>query len=211
MALIKCPECGQMISDRAPQCPNCGYPIMKGNEAQDYDYINQQPVYYDEKIGGTKKWLYALIPFLLVTMIGGGAFYFFYYKNKQQEKEYQEQLLLDSIAKDRENSKTTITQAKEKKAQAKKEFAKTRATVKETTISSHNSPKSNYYQGFLIDPDDDYVNIRRGPSRDYDIAYQLSTFTEIYYKKADKKWLKVYDQNYNFLGYVYHDRVQKYY
>lgn len=25
MALIKCPECGRDISDKAPQCPGCGY------------------------------------------------------------------------------------------------------------------------------------------------------------------------------------------
>ena len=27
MALIECPECGKMISDKAKSCPNCGYPI----------------------------------------------------------------------------------------------------------------------------------------------------------------------------------------
>lgn len=27
MALIKCPECGKDISDRAAACPNCGCPI----------------------------------------------------------------------------------------------------------------------------------------------------------------------------------------
>lgn len=29
MALIKCPECGKEISDKAPNCINCGYPIQK--------------------------------------------------------------------------------------------------------------------------------------------------------------------------------------
>lgn len=29
MALIKCPECGKEISDKAESCPNCGYPINK--------------------------------------------------------------------------------------------------------------------------------------------------------------------------------------
>ena len=29
MALIKCPECGREISDRALSCPNCGYPISQ--------------------------------------------------------------------------------------------------------------------------------------------------------------------------------------
>lgn len=32
MALIKCPECGKEISDRAEACPNCAYPITKINE-----------------------------------------------------------------------------------------------------------------------------------------------------------------------------------
>lgn len=27
MALIKCPECGKDVSDRAAACPNCGFPI----------------------------------------------------------------------------------------------------------------------------------------------------------------------------------------
>ena len=27
MALIKCPECGKEISDKARACPNCGNPM----------------------------------------------------------------------------------------------------------------------------------------------------------------------------------------
>lgn len=30
MALIKCPECGKEISDKARSCPGCGYPINEG-------------------------------------------------------------------------------------------------------------------------------------------------------------------------------------
>ena len=29
MALMKCPECGKEISDKAVSCPNCGFPISK--------------------------------------------------------------------------------------------------------------------------------------------------------------------------------------
>lgn len=29
MALIKCPECGQEVSDKATACPRCAYPIAK--------------------------------------------------------------------------------------------------------------------------------------------------------------------------------------
>ena len=27
MAIIKCPECGRQISDKAPTCPSCGVEI----------------------------------------------------------------------------------------------------------------------------------------------------------------------------------------
>lgn len=30
MAMIKCPECGKMVSNMANSCPNCGFPISKG-------------------------------------------------------------------------------------------------------------------------------------------------------------------------------------
>lgn len=31
MALIKCPECGRSVSDRAAVCPDCGYPIAQAS------------------------------------------------------------------------------------------------------------------------------------------------------------------------------------
>ena len=33
MALVKCPECGKEISDKAVSCPNCGCPILKNNDS----------------------------------------------------------------------------------------------------------------------------------------------------------------------------------
>ena len=29
MALIKCPECGREISNKAPACIHCGYPLQE--------------------------------------------------------------------------------------------------------------------------------------------------------------------------------------
>lgn len=29
MALIKCPECSRQVSDKAPACPQCGYPVAQ--------------------------------------------------------------------------------------------------------------------------------------------------------------------------------------
>lgn len=34
MALMKCPECGKEVSDKAEACPNCGYPIEENSKKQ---------------------------------------------------------------------------------------------------------------------------------------------------------------------------------
>ena len=44
MALIKCPECGKEISDKAASCPNCGFPIAQGSITQEPP---QKPKEYD--------------------------------------------------------------------------------------------------------------------------------------------------------------------
>ena len=33
MSLIKCPECGKEISDKATSCPNCGCPVSVPKES----------------------------------------------------------------------------------------------------------------------------------------------------------------------------------
>lgn len=35
MALIRCDECGQMVSDKAEACPNCGCPVEKKNVCEE--------------------------------------------------------------------------------------------------------------------------------------------------------------------------------
>ena len=35
MALIKCPECGKEISDKASNCPNCGCPIEQKSKIEE--------------------------------------------------------------------------------------------------------------------------------------------------------------------------------
>ena len=32
MAMVRCPECGKLVSDRAPACPDCGCPL-KGEDS----------------------------------------------------------------------------------------------------------------------------------------------------------------------------------
>lgn len=41
MALIKCPECGEEISDQAISCPKCGLPIKRTDfEKRKENYLN---------------------------------------------------------------------------------------------------------------------------------------------------------------------------
>lgn len=39
MALIKCPECGGQVSDKAPACIHCGYPITSENSNYQYSCL----------------------------------------------------------------------------------------------------------------------------------------------------------------------------
>lgn len=44
MALIKCPECGKQISDKANACIHCGYPLNKGQS-----YVKYQSKYTTQR------------------------------------------------------------------------------------------------------------------------------------------------------------------
>ena len=46
MAMVKCPECGQDISNLAVTCPHCGYPVKKMNdEKEEYVLTVGAPTY----------------------------------------------------------------------------------------------------------------------------------------------------------------------
>lgn len=47
MALIKCPECGKEISNKASACPNCGYPISQQDNRNDFvkEYDDEDVTY----------------------------------------------------------------------------------------------------------------------------------------------------------------------
>ena len=46
MALIKCPECGKEISDRAVSCPHCGYPIK--SLSREKESVNEYAVILED-------------------------------------------------------------------------------------------------------------------------------------------------------------------
>ena len=64
MALIKCTECGAMISDQAKSCPKCGCPVEHDDQVEE---IHNRP----RRIG---KWI--LVAVIAIIAIGGGMAYF---------------------------------------------------------------------------------------------------------------------------------------
>lgn len=77
MALIKCCECGQMISDRAEKCPKCGNPVDKGLQVnQSYKVDNQSKFHFGWFL------LYTLVPPII------GVFVFLLQKDKRPRMAY---------------------------------------------------------------------------------------------------------------------------
>ncbi len=72
--------------------------------------------------------------------------------------------------------------------------------------SQSSSSTSNMRRGVIVDPVDNYVNVRKGPGTNYAIVSQLNVGTSVYYE-GSSKWVKVYDSNQRFLGYVFHNRI----
>ena len=74
MALIKCRECGQLISDRAVVCPKCGAPQTTPRwQPQEAD---PTPTIYVQEEKKSNAWLFIVVA-LLVAVIGGLAYWIF--------------------------------------------------------------------------------------------------------------------------------------
>ena len=69
--------------------------------------------------------------------------------------------------------------------------------------------ESAYEKGYIVDPDDDYVNVRKGPGTNYGIVCRLAVSTDVLFEKTKSKWVKVYDLDGNYLGYVYRSRISQ--
>ena len=92
MALIKCRECGHMISDKATKCPKCGCPTTKGTEHHIHQETPQgQPFYYENKKGGRfRKWLYDIIALLVALIAGGGYWWYSQTSDEREVKQFVE-------------------------------------------------------------------------------------------------------------------------
>lgn len=101
MALIKCPECGREISDKAPACPHCGYPLEKSNVNQEKieskDSELKQETSVPETIKSEKKKIpilpICIIAVIVVAIVAGGL----YYNKVQTEKRIAEEKRQEAI------------------------------------------------------------------------------------------------------------------
>ncbi len=68
MSLIKCPECGKNVSEKAKVCPNCGYPM----EDYVFNIIKKEDIQQENKEGNgvNRKLLLAIVIIGLVMAIG---------------------------------------------------------------------------------------------------------------------------------------------
>lgn len=87
MALIKCTECGQMISDKASKCPNCGCPTQD-NLTHGFESAKK-----------SKNGLIWLISILSLSVLLGGGYYF-YNKTNGTEGEEVNEIRIDSLLAD---------------------------------------------------------------------------------------------------------------
>lgn len=58
MALVVCPECGSMVSERAKTCPKCGFPIAE--ERIDFSNPKKAAKQIDQMLNHKNPWKFPL-------------------------------------------------------------------------------------------------------------------------------------------------------
>lgn len=81
--------------------------------------------------------------------------------------------------------------------------------VNPNNSNDYSSPSSDFRSGYITDPVDSYVNIRKGPGTNYAITGRLNVGTFVYYTRTGSNWYKVYNSSKRYLGYIYYDRIIK--
>ena len=77
MALIKCPECGTEVSDKAEKCPKCAYPIKPANNIPPVNNDSKPEVIVKPKEGcflQTLNFGCAVIVIIIVVIVLGIVF-----------------------------------------------------------------------------------------------------------------------------------------
>ena len=80
MALVKCPECGKEVSDKATTCPNCAYPFENNNQV--VNELKRQSEY--EMICQKKKVFKVFLMFTIICSACLIIMFFWQMENKEE-------------------------------------------------------------------------------------------------------------------------------
>ena len=102
MALIKCTECGHVVSDKASMCPNCGCPINDEEMPHPWDAEANNTQVINKRNGRSNKWLYAIIALLVAVFADGGYYWYRMSKKDDDVKQFVAQFAQAVAAGDRQ-------------------------------------------------------------------------------------------------------------
>lgn len=75
-------------------------------------------------------------------------------------------------------------------------------------VDGDNNNASSFRSGYITDPKDTYVNVRKGPGIDYPIIGRLDVGSFVFYQPVSSEWVKIYDNNKRMLGFVAKNRIK---
>ena len=181
MAMIKCRECGQLISDKAARCPRCGCPSMRMSEQTQFQRYDTPPPTRNDQGGGNRpnnNLLYAIIAGLLVIIAGGA---FLWYNSSKQEQKIQQ--MMDQVAKTEENASTKGEEAaqqnqestvQEAQQEVKQEVQVVQPAPKPQPAATYTPPRSYSLSGIL---NGDYVTFELYPNGSSSVSGVFTNYT----------------------------------
>ncbi len=175
-----CRKCGNNVPEYLTQCPVCGAPLHYSAQPQQ---VGRAPV--ERKSSGNRGLLVTLIVLVSLAIVVGIVFGLYF------------------MLRDNSSSRSTTVQRIETRVVTPPTTQNSSPSPSRTVVS--NQPK--FRSGVIVDPVDSYVNVRQGPGTGYAIVCRLNVGETVYYVRGGK-WVKVYDLNNNYLGYVFHDRIR---
>lgn len=208
MALIKCTECGKVMSDKAPACPNCGCPIdtvlaesqrikaeidkeNQENEKKNQEKIRQKTIELESKIKARGLWMYLTLGIVIIislSFVGLGIF-------KQISKNVPEKIVIKKPWTYNPNSPTVRKLVKERQIRLKPDaHYAAKNFVKERLLSPATASFQKYEEA-LIELLDDCVTYKIygyvDSQNSYGAMIRFKWYVKLLYKNTYWKLLDI--------------------
>lgn len=153
--------------------------------------------------------LSAILACIVVGFVGFGIYYF---TNKSAEEKAAMQHRQDSLVSAVNAATAQAAQATQNAAQATAQAQRATAAAAQSKMLNYSSgqlPPSGGFDAFLVLDADGYTNIRSTPSTSGKIVGRVKSGSYVRVSRTDWRgnWAKVYDPNYNFIGYIHGSRL----